>query len=114
MKRYIVLLNTRFYDDISCERPLYYCVPARTPQAAANKVCKMARKELYRTYFTVLAVDELNEDNERALRAASADKSKRIEELKRLIETAQRELAAEEKILRSLDRITDVIAMYDK
>lgn len=113
MKRYIVLLNTRFFGGCGHDRPMYYCVAARTQQAAANKVVKMAKKDWYRTDAAVLNVEELNEDNERVLRAASADKSKRIEELRRLIETTQKELAAEEKMLGNLRDVTRAIDRYD-
>lgn len=113
MKRYLVLLSVFYHGGDGHERPMYYCISARTQQAAANKVVKMAKKELYRTSVTVLNVEELNEGNERALWAASADKSKHIEGLKRLIETAQKELAAEEKMLNNLHSITRAINRYD-
>ena len=113
MKRYIVLLNTRFLGGSGHDRPMYYCVAARTQQAAANKVVKMAKKDLCRTDATVLTVEELDEKNEQALRAAATGTASRINELRRLIETTQKELAAEEKMLNNLQNITRTIDRYD-
>lgn len=113
MKRYLVLLSVFYHGGSGHERPMYYCISARTQQAAANKVVKMAKKDLCRTDATVLTVEELNEDNEQALRAAATGTASRINELRRLIETTQKELVAEEKMLDNLQNITRTIDRYD-
>lgn len=113
MKRYIVLLNTRFLGGSGHDRPMYYCVSARTQQAAASKVVKMAKKVLCRTDVTVLTAEELTEENERVLREAAAEMASHMDELKHLIETAQKELAAEKKMLDNLQNITRTIDRYD-
>lgn len=113
MKRYLVLLSVFYHGGSGHQRPMYYCISARTQQAAANKVVKMAKKDLYRTDVTVLRVEELTEDNVRALRTATAGIASHIDELKRLIETAQKDLAAEAKMLDNLHSITRAINRYD-
>lgn len=104
MKRYLVFLSVFYHGGNGHERPMYYCVFARTPQAAGNKVVKMAKKELYRTSVTLIKVKEISEDDAQELRSQVADKKNTIQDIKTRIEIAQRELERESKLLYELER----------